>query len=100
MTPSVSPEADRELTEGAVFYAREADAEVGLALFWNTKEHWRFCAGTPDCGRLGVNARNARQLRHSFVRHPQALRNWRTSDALDRSRSRCCLHRGHAVRCL
>jgi len=31
MTPSVSPEADWELTEGAVFYAREADAEVGLA---------------------------------------------------------------------
>jgi hypothetical protein len=31
MTPSVSPEADWELTEGAVFYAREANAEVGLA---------------------------------------------------------------------
>jgi hypothetical protein len=31
MTPSDSPEADWELTEGAVFYAREADAEVGLA---------------------------------------------------------------------
>ena len=31
MTPSVGPEADWELTEGAVFYAREANAEVGLA---------------------------------------------------------------------
>src|SRR2546426_2980841 len=27
-----------------------------------------------------------------------ALRNWRTSNALGRSRSRCCLHRGHVVR--
>jgi len=31
MTPSVSPEADWELTEGALFYAREANAEVGPA---------------------------------------------------------------------
>ena len=31
MTPSVSPEADWELSEGAIFYAREANAKVGLA---------------------------------------------------------------------
>ena len=31
MTPSVSPEADRELTEGGVFYAREGGRELGLA---------------------------------------------------------------------
>ena len=31
MIPSVSPEADWELSEGAIFYAREANAEVGLA---------------------------------------------------------------------
>lgn len=31
MIASVSPEADRELTEGAVFYAREGGAEVGTA---------------------------------------------------------------------
>lgn len=31
MTPSVSPEADRDLLEGARFYTREANAEVGLA---------------------------------------------------------------------
>ena len=31
MIPSVSPEADHELTEGAVFYAREGGRELGLA---------------------------------------------------------------------
>jgi hypothetical protein len=31
MISSVSPEADWELSEGANFYAREANAEVGLA---------------------------------------------------------------------
>jgi toxin ParE1/3/4 len=31
MTPSVSPEADRELTEGAIHYAREGGAELGHA---------------------------------------------------------------------
>jgi len=31
MNPSVSPEADRELTEGAVYYAREGGSELGLA---------------------------------------------------------------------
>jgi plasmid stabilization system protein ParE len=31
MTPSVSPEADRELTDGAIYYAREGGRELGLA---------------------------------------------------------------------
>ena len=31
MTPSVSLEAERELIEGALFYTREANAELGLA---------------------------------------------------------------------
>ncbi|MFO1364492.1 MAG: type II toxin-antitoxin system RelE/ParE family toxin [Burkholderiales bacterium] len=31
MTPSVSFEAERELIDGALFYAREANAELGLA---------------------------------------------------------------------
>lgn len=31
MTPSVSLEAERELIEGALFYAREANVELGLA---------------------------------------------------------------------
>ena len=39
MTPSVSPEADWELTEGAVFYAREANAEVGLAFILAVRPH-------------------------------------------------------------
>lgn len=31
MTPSVSPEADQELTEGTVFYAQEGGRDVALA---------------------------------------------------------------------
>ena len=31
MIPSVSPEADRELSDGAAYYAQEANAELGLA---------------------------------------------------------------------
>ena len=31
MSPSVSPEAEWELAEGALFYAREGGAELGLA---------------------------------------------------------------------
>lgn len=31
MKPSVSVEAERELIDGALFYAREANAELGLA---------------------------------------------------------------------
>ena len=31
MTPSVSPDAELELTDGAVYYAREANAELGFA---------------------------------------------------------------------
>ncbi len=31
MIPSVSLEAERELIDGALFYAREANAELGLA---------------------------------------------------------------------
>ena len=31
MTPSLGPEAERELTDSALYYAREANAELGLA---------------------------------------------------------------------
>lgn len=31
MSPSVSPEAEWKLTEGALFYAREGGADLGLA---------------------------------------------------------------------
>jgi plasmid stabilization system protein ParE len=31
VTPSISLEAERELIDGALFYAREANAELGLA---------------------------------------------------------------------
>jgi putative addiction module component (TIGR02574 family) len=38
VTPSVSPEADRELTEGGVFYAREGGRELGLAFIAEFEE--------------------------------------------------------------
>jgi hypothetical protein len=31
VTPSVGPEAERELTDSALYYAQEANAELGLA---------------------------------------------------------------------
>jgi len=47
MTPSVSPEADWELTREAVFYAREGGAELGVAFIaefdrsLRSSEAWR-----------------------------------------------------------
>jgi hypothetical protein len=40
MIASVSPEADRELTEGALFYAREGNAEVALAHHRRKPGYW------------------------------------------------------------
>ena len=53
MTPSVSPEADWELTEGAVFYAREANAEVGLAFILEYERALALLCGHPHLGDLG-----------------------------------------------
>lgn len=57
MTPSVSPEADWELTEGTVFYAREANAEVGLAF---VLEYERALALLCEHPHLGASWRNGR----------------------------------------
>ncbi len=58
MTPSVGSEADWELTEGAVFYAREANAEVGLAFIL---EYERALALLCDHPHLGAPWRNGRR---------------------------------------
>jgi plasmid stabilization system protein ParE len=50
MTPSVSPEADRELTESALFYVREANAEVGLALILEYERALALLCGHPHLG--------------------------------------------------
>lgn len=44
MTPSVSPEADWELTKEAVLYAREGGAELGLALITEFERALPFSA--------------------------------------------------------
>ena len=58
MNPSVSPDADRELTESAIFYALEANAEVGLAF---VAEFERSPALLCDKPRLGAPWRGGRR---------------------------------------
>ena len=58
MIPSVSSGADRELTEGAVFYAREGGAEVGLAFIAEFERALDLLCRHP---RLGTNWRNGRR---------------------------------------
>jgi len=52
MIASVSPEADRELTEGALFYAREGNAEVALAFIADTNECSNFLTAACSSGAL------------------------------------------------
>lgn len=63
MTPSVSPEADRELTEGAVFYAREANAEIGLALVLEYERALALLCVHPHLGAPWRNGRRRFPLR-------------------------------------
>jgi hypothetical protein len=50
MIPSVSPEADWELSEGANFYAREVNAEVGLAFILEYQRALALLCGNPHLG--------------------------------------------------
>lgn len=50
MTPSVSPEADRELTDGAVYYAQEADASLGLAFIAEFERALGLLCAHPQLG--------------------------------------------------
>jgi hypothetical protein len=59
MTPSVSPEAEWELTEGALFYAREGGAELGLAFI---SEFERIVALLCANHRLGPAWRGRRRV--------------------------------------
>jgi len=58
MTPSVSPEADWELTKEAVFYAREGGAELGVAFI---AEFERALTLLCDHPKLGASWRNRRR---------------------------------------
>ena len=59
MIPSVSPEAERELTEGALFYAREGGADLGLAFI---AEFERVLALLCTHPQLGASWRRRRRL--------------------------------------
>ena len=58
MTPSVSPETDRELTEGDVFYAREGGRELGLAFIAEFERSLNFLCLHPHIGALWRNDRH------------------------------------------
>jgi len=60
MTPSVGPDAERELTDGAVYYAREAkSADLGLAFIAEFERALELLCAYP---RLGVSWRSRRRF--------------------------------------
>ena len=58
MTPSVAPEVEWELTEGAVYYAREGGAELGRAFISEFERVVAFLCTHP---RIGAEWRNGRR---------------------------------------
>ena len=52
MIASVSPEADRELTDGALFYSREGNAEVASAFIAEYERVLELLCAHPGLGAL------------------------------------------------
>lgn len=69
MTPTVSPEADRELTDGGVFYAQESGRELGLAFIAEFERTLNFLCLHP---RIGAPWRNGRR-RFPLRRFPYSI---------------------------
>jgi toxin ParE1/3/4 len=63
MIPSVSPEADRELSDSAIFYAREANAEVGIAFILEYERTLALLCANPLLGKSWRNGRRRFSLR-------------------------------------
>ena len=63
MILSVSPDADRELSEGAIFYTREANAEVGLAFILEYERALALLCAHPHLGAPWRNNRRRFPLR-------------------------------------
>ena len=63
MIASVSPEADRELSEGAIYYAREADADIGRAFIREYERALELLCGNPRLGAIWRNGRRRFPLR-------------------------------------
>lgn len=66
MKASVGPEADRELTDAAVFYAREGGAEVGLAFIAEYERVVALLCAHPKLGALWKNNRRRFPLRRAI----------------------------------
>src|SRR5689334_8550164 len=66
MTPSVSPEADWELTDEAIYYAREGGAELGEAFITEFDRVLTLLCQYP---KLGAEWRNRRR-RFSLRKFP------------------------------
>ena len=63
MIPSVSPDADRELSDSSVFYARQASAEVGLAFILEYERTLALLCANPGPGAPWRNGRRRFALR-------------------------------------
>ena len=69
MIPSVSPEADRELSDGAIFYVREANTDVGAAFILEYERTLALLCANP---LLGTKWRNGRR-RFSLRKFPYSV---------------------------
>ena len=70
MTPSVAPEVERELTEGAIYYAREGGAELGRAFIAEFERVVAFLCNHPHIGAEWRNGRRRfplRRFRYSVI---------------------------------
>ena len=70
MIASVSPEADQELTEGALFYAREGNAEVAFAFITEYERVLELLCAHPELGapwRTGRRRFPVRKFPYSIV---------------------------------
>ena len=63
MSPSVSPEADWELTKDAVYYAREGGADLGLAFIAEFERALALLCTHPELGAPWKNTRRRFSLR-------------------------------------
>lgn len=77
MTPSVSPEADWELTEAALYYAREANADLGLAFIAEFERGIALLCTQPH---LGAPWRRRRRL--PLYRFPYSIIYYVSGDEL------------------
>jgi len=69
VTPSVGPEAERELTDSALYYAQEANAELGLAFIDTFERALDILCSNPQ---LGAPWRNERR-RFPLPRFPYSI---------------------------